>query len=290
MKNLLCLIIALVFVCSAGTPIAATVNNPPAQTIQRNEYVHRVFGDEEMGARSAGDLKAVFQKRSEYVGELRKAAQNPADAIRAMGYSQEMTRIILQMKQNPQYAPMDTELSRAAATVTMEVRKISSVHIGNQTHCTLGWSFSWSARPFFVSKDVLGIAWNDHFVVVPDLVAANIEYVSEHNSSITKSVDKGSQMKRNVSASSNTIGLSFPMRIETTPEYNFWWAKSGSGSFTVRCSSHFHSQIAVNWAYGHRDFRLTTSSSHGGIPLKGIGFGISTAADGYKDIAIYDDL
>lgn len=226
-------------------------------------------------AESGFDSKQIAQIKNYkdvYQEEITSLNTLSDDVLKKNGYSEEQISTIRS------FSGSEEEMSALSATLTLDVFTSAFRFDGTYTRGTLFYSWSWQSIPFFKMQDMVAVSWND-WIVTNEYSVVNYYNVNTGASYINKSAVFSQD-------GNGTIGAGHKFDVSLSD--NYYYAKKGSGQFTVRSSEHIGKDISYLVEYGHSELMPHINFSVGIGGAEGsISFSVGTVTAGsYKDSKI----
>ncbi len=159
-----------------------------------------------------------------------------------------------------------------AAEVDLILSKDISTNADNESWMWFDFEWEWTKAPVFLMYDAVAFSWNGDFICLESSVDADITYLN-YKYGTTEEVDCKAEMRDGISPSANGVGFDFDM----VKDSGYSWVKSGTGSFTLRCSEHSHNEVQMRSEYGHGYVTITGITITYGSPGINFGFGVEEA-------------
>ena len=260
-KRFLAFLLAITVCSMAGAIDTAAIDNgdfPEEKIVASAKAVNEFEAMEELAKLSVEELadigyedqeiEQIANYRDIYIEHVESLNTKSDDALKSFGYSDEQIRIIRN------FSGTDAELRAIGSEVNIDAEG-SLTHDGDYTNGTLYYYWRWDGIPAFKMQDEIAISWNDWECISDEGEVYYYDVNTGESTGKTGSVtlDEGN-------LESNGVAHRFAVAIED----NYYYAKSGGGSFTVRSATH-GSTVKHNMnfymAYGHSQMNFTGSIS-----------------------------
>lgn len=182
-----------------------------------------------------------------YVDHLNELKQLDDSTLVSEGYTSKQIKILRN------FDGSEVQASLLGATLTIYSTPVSFNYDGNYTRGRLGYTWSWAGVPAFKMQDAVAVSWNAW------AVESNTSYVSYYN------VNTGSYYTQ-TSATFTTDGNGTEgagHKFNVSMSDNYYYAKSGGGSFNVRSDVHTPKDFFYYIAYGHSQLVASINFSIG---------------------------
>lgn len=199
---------------------------------------------------------------NEYLEILHSYTKYSYEEIEEMGITEGNKEIIRKIKENPQYRPSETELTSAAAEVTLNLS--ATVHkYASMTRVDVEWDFSWTAWPMAWQRDGVAITWSGDYIIDETSMEGRVNY-GGGRIYIWEDVDHSVDIAHNGYCGEFDVVKPVDYGGGELTESN---ADEGEGSFSLYCYDHGHNACQIQWAYGHSVITI--------VPGVGVSFGAS---------------
>lgn len=274
-KNSISILLSLLlftFLSLPVIPVFAAESNENSITMNEYELVKQLAGEsisslQEKNFDSAeiSDIKNYKNVFNKHISNLNTLSDN---ALIANGYSKSQINIIRN------FHGTDAELRRLGATLTLSASTHNFKFDGNYTTGKLTYSWKWNSIPAFKMKDMIAASWNNWATTNN---SSNIKYYNVNTGAYH------TQSAATFSTDSNgTSGAGHKFNVSKSD--NYYYAKSGSGSFTVRSDTHAKKDFFYYIAYGHSQLSPSINFSVGiGGADASISFSAGTVISGSKN-------
>lgn len=290
-KTILSLTLALSLMCSASVNCmnvnASTLSGDSVQQTSEvetavttyNEYEAYTYylslSDSELLNIGFSQDDIDYLRNFDFEEAVRERASLSNDKLNALGYSSDQ---ISALKSTRDSGIID---SRAFATATI----YSSLSSASTSRFKVNFSWSWSSCPVFIREDIIACVWNGtnssgqplNVAVDKSSLSHTVKYYDTYSGKTT-SESKSYSIKNEYS------GVSSKFRMG----YNYGdgymrWAKSGSGSVTVKGTGGSIKEVLMKFEYGHTYITGSPSFSIAGSGSSiGISFNATTKTEDYS--------
>ena len=272
MSLLLCL--ALVFVASAPA-FAADIEveaQPISVTINEYQALKELAEESSVALAQAGyssnEITAIQNYHETYVTHVSNLNTLSDAALSANGYSASQITTIRS------FSGTEAELTSLGATLTIYSTPTAfSYTTGGRTTGRLAYNWYWTGIPAIKMKDMVAASWNNW------VVTDNSSYVSYY------SVNTGAyytQEEATFEYASNDVLTGAGHKFYMTMSDNYYYAKSGGGTFDVKSDGLYQKDFYYYIEYGHATLSYDIGfgvSIPGGVAAS-INFSVVTADAG----------
>lgn len=167
------------------------------------------------------------------------------EALQKNGYSKSQIELIRS------FTGSEQEMRRLGATMTLTATTSNFRYNGNYTVGTLKYNWAWQSVPVFKMTDMLAVSWNNWTVTANSSAikyykVTTGEYYTQKSATFTQD-------------SNGVLGAAHKFAVSLSD--NYYYAKSGSGSFTVQSDTHSKKDFYYYISYGHSQVQPTISFS-----------------------------
>lgn len=260
-KRFLAFLLAIAVCSMTGAINAAAIDNgdhSEGKNVASAKAVNEFEAMEELAELPVAELADIGYEDQEieqiknykdiYIEHVENLNTKSDGALKAFGYSDEQIRIIRN------FNGTDAELRAVGSEVKISASG-SLTYDGDYTNGKLYYHWSWDGVPAFKMKDEIAISWNDWECVSDE---GEVYYYNVNTGAATEKT--GAVTLDEGDLESDGVAHRFTVAIED----NYYYAKSGGGSFTVRSTVH-GSNVKKNMnfymAYGHSQMNFTGSIS-----------------------------
>lgn len=206
------------------------------------------------------NYKDIYRK---HINELNKLTDN---SLKNNGYDDQQISIIRS------FTGSEDEMSRIGASVTIKASTSGFKYDGDYTRGTLKYTWSWSGVPVFKTQDMLAVSWNG-WDVTSNVGYADYYGINSGNIYTTKAATYTEDGNGTEGAAHK-----FKMAIED----NYYYAKDGGGTFTVKSDTHAKKDFYYYMEYGHSQITVSgpsfTVGTGGGSGSISFSFGTQAVA------------
>lgn len=244
---LLCMIGMLVPAYADGQPIESSSNTVTSVSLNEFELVrdfsHKSTAELAAIGYSTEEIEQIHNYRQAYAEHVEQLNQLEDDVLLHHGYTLD------QISDIRNFTGDEAQMARIGATLTISTSTVQFNYDGNYSRGILAYTWKWNGVPEFKLYDMVSVSWND-WVVENNRSVVDYFYVSSGQA-------YGSFPATFTQDGNGTEGAAhkFVMQMENVLCY----AKSGSGSFSVRSDVHAAKDFYYFIAYGHS--RLTGNIS-----------------------------
>lgn len=255
-KNFVSLTLAIVMVLGMSVTVfahTASSTNHQETSLTLNEYelaeqlaaqtpeILSENGFDSSEIASIKNYKEVYREHIAYLNTLSN------DALIKNGYTNEQISIIRS------FSGSETEMRRLGGTLTLTATPGTFSYDGDYSRGTLSYSWNWKNIPAFKMQDMVAASWNNW------AVTNNTSSVKYYN------VNTGAYyttQSATFSQDGNGV-LGAGHKFQESLSDNYYYAKSGTGSFTLKSDVHAKKDFYYYVAYGHSQIVASISFSVG---------------------------
>lgn len=285
MKKTKMILIALftLLICVGSLSMSVFANeydneNNRSYTTTINEYdmIVQLAKESEISLRNKGvddtEILRIKNYKETYDNHIRYLNMLDDKALMSNGYTSDQIKLIRNFNGS------DADMRALSATLSLTTSTNTFNYDGDYTRGKLSYSWNWSSVPAFKMKDMVAVSWNDWIVT--------------NNSSTVKyyGINSGAYYTQESATftqdGNGTEGAGHKFNMSKSD--NYYYAKKGSGSFSVRSDVHARKDFAYYIAYGHSQLLASISFSVGiGGGDASISFSIGTVImDSNHDVII----
>lgn len=273
MKRIYSLILCFVMLFTISIPTFAE-ENASHSTITINEYelAERLASETPATLSEKGfdsnEIAEIKNYKEIYRNHIKNLNTLNDDVLLSNGYTNDQISIIRS------FTGSDEEMRRLGATLNLNASPSNFRFDGTYTRGTLNYSWSWASIPAFKMQDMVAVSWNNWAVTSN---SSNVKYYNVNTGAYYTSQAATFSQDGN-----GVLGAGHKFKVSLSD--NYYYAKSGSGSFTVQSDVQAKKDFYYYMEYGHSQLVTSISFSVGvGGGDASIGFTTGTvAADSAK--------
>lgn len=182
-----------------------------------------------------------------YRNHIKSLNELSDEALQKNGYTKSQIDLIRS------FTGSEAEMRRLGATMTLTVSTSNFRYDGDYSVGTLKYNWTWQSVPAFKMTDMLAASWNGWAVTansssIKYYKVTTGEYYTQKSATFTQD-------------GNGTSGAAHKFAVSLSD--NYYYAKSGSGSFTVKSDAHSKKDFYYYISYGHSQIHPTISFSVG---------------------------
>lgn len=258
-KKLLALLVSVLLIFSLSIPAFAVDSTGEVKTpIKENKVVVNEYemskklskkSDSELSdmgysSREISEIRNYHQKYVDHLNGLKKLNDS---TLANLGYTSEQIAVLRNFDESEEQA------SILSATLDIWSSTANFRYVDNYTKGRLAYNWTWTGVPAFKMQDAVAASWNDW------IVESNTSYVNYY------SVYTGSYYTQGTATfttdGNGTEGAGHKFNVSMND--NYYYAKSGGGTFDVRSDVLWYKNFYYYIAYGHSEIWPTISFSIG---------------------------
>ncbi len=206
---------------------------------------------------SAKDISEIRDFHQKYVAHLNGLKKLDNSTLASLGYTLDQIEVLKNFDGSEEQAAFLGANCIIYSTPTL------FNYDGNYTRGRLSYNWNWTGVPAFKMQDAVAVSWNNW------VVESNTSYVSYYNVNTGIYYTQDTATFTTDDNGTKGAGHKFDVGIND----NYYYAKSGGGTFDVRSDVHCQKDFFYYIAYGHSEIWPTISFS--------IGIGGGTASIGF---------
>ena len=196
---------------------------------------------------SSSDIAGIRDYHQKYVDHLNGLKELSDSTLASQGYTSEQIAVLRN------FDGSEAQASLLSATLTISSSTSNFRYVDTYSKGKLSYSWSWAGVPAFKMKDAVAASWNDWAV---ESNTSNVKYYNVNTGSYY------SQSTATFTTDGNgTEGAGHKFNVSMSD--NYYYAKSGSGTFNIRSDVHAVKDFYYYLAYGHSELLPTINFSIG---------------------------